>query len=87
MTKQYVYEALKSAKWLFNIFMFSSFFLDSLRSNFAIFLGGGPKNADFCRKEAKVDQRSTQSWSMLTFDLPKFAFFCRTEHVVAQRST
>ena len=61
------------------------FFLGNLRSKFANFVG--TKNAYFCRKEAKVAQRSTLFWFMLTFELPKCAYFCRTEHVVAQRST
>ena len=39
-------------------FMFLRFFGDKLRSKFAIFWGGGG-NAYFCRKEAKVAQRST----------------------------
>ena len=73
---------MKMAVQNFDVF---KVFFGNLRSKFANFVG--TKNAYFCRKEAKVAQRSTFFWFMLTFELPKCAYFCRTEHVVAQRST
>ena len=76
------FKIVKMAVQIFDVF---EVFWGNLRPKFANFVG--TKNTYFCRKEAKVAQRSTLFWFMLTFELPKSVYFCRTEHVVAQRST